>query len=70
MRWFIYIGWRMVITILCGYTLQQVVHTQGYLIDIKVILQAAVLTILAVRIWMPFETTTEAVKPEESFEDS
>jgi hypothetical protein len=57
------------ITVLCAYTLQQVVHTQGYLIDIKVILQAAVLTILAVRIWMPFESTKE-IKPEESFEDS
>ena len=70
MRWFVYFAWRSVITVLCAYTLQQVVHTQGYLIDLKVILQAAVLTILAVRIWMPFESTTEVVKPEESFEDS
>lgn len=50
------IGWftiRIAVTLACIWTIQNVIHTEGYLIPFKVLLVGAVCLIVGVRMWMP-----------------
>jgi hypothetical protein len=51
--WIIWISWRIIVTLLCVASIQNVIHREGYLIDFNVLLVGAILLIVGVRIWMP-----------------
>jgi hypothetical protein len=50
--WFIV---RITITLLCCKTLQYIISLQGYRIDFSDVLISAVMIIVGVRIWLPFD---------------
>ncbi len=44
---------RIVVTLLCVWTIQNVVHKDGYYIKFNTLLICAALVIVGVRFWMP-----------------
>lgn len=44
---------RVVVTLVCCLTIKSVVHTEGYYLDLKVLLVSAACLIVGVRFWMP-----------------
>lgn len=57
LRWIINnIVWfsiRLVVTLACIFTIQNVIHQEGYLIPYKILLVGAICLIVGVRLWMP-----------------
>ncbi len=53
LRWF---GWtliRLLVTFACIFTVQNIIHQEGYLISLPILLAASAAVIVGVRIWMP-----------------
>lgn len=44
---------RVVVTLACIWTLQNVIHREGYLVPYSTLLVGAVCLIVGVRMWMP-----------------
>lgn len=52
--WIWWFTWRLLVSGLCLWTIQNVVHQEGYFIETKVLVIAGACAILGIRIWMPF----------------
>ena len=53
-RWIWWITWRLVVSAVCLWTIQNVVHQEGYYIETRTLVIAGACAILGIRIWMPF----------------
>jgi hypothetical protein len=48
--WF---AWRLAVSGVCLWTIQNVIHQEGYYVETKTLLVAGACAILGIRIWMP-----------------
>lgn len=59
LQWAIkHIGWlaiRITVTLAGVWTMQNLIHKEGYLIDFRILLVGAICLIVMVRFWMPSE---------------
>jgi hypothetical protein len=46
-------AWRLAVSGVCLWTIQNVIHQEGYYIETKTLLVAGACAILGIRIWMP-----------------
>jgi hypothetical protein len=44
---------RCAVTLVCIWTIQNIIHQEGYYIEFKLLLVSAVCLIVGVRMWMP-----------------
>jgi len=51
--WFWWLFWRLIVSGVCLFTIQNVIHQEGYYIETKTLLIAGACAILGIRIWMP-----------------
>lgn len=51
--WIWWIVWRSAITLACMFTIQNVIHQEGYYIESRTLFVATVCAILGIRVWMP-----------------
>lgn len=51
--WVWWFAWRLVVTLACLWTVQNVIHQEGYYIEMKILMVAALCMIVGVRVWMP-----------------
>lgn len=51
--WVWWFGWRGVVTFACMFTIQNVIHQEGYFIEWKTMTVATLCAIVGLRIWMP-----------------
>jgi len=51
--WIWWLGWRSAITFACMFTIQNVIHQEGYRIAWSTMMVASVCAIIGIRIWMP-----------------
>lgn len=58
--WIWWITWRSAVTLACMYTVQNVIHQEGYYIENKTLLVATICAILGIRVWMPFNSRRES----------
>lgn len=61
--WIWWFTWRLVVSGLCLWTIQNVAHQEGHYIETKTLVIVGMCAILGIRIWMPF--AKEAKKREE-----
>jgi len=61
-QWAIHRVWwflvRVAVTLACIWTIQNLIHTEGYYIPFHILLVGAICLILGVRIWMPAQKDT------------
>jgi len=57
--WVWWFTWRSAVTFACMYTIQNVIHQEGYYVETKTLMVATICAILGIRVWMP-----SAHKPE------
>lgn len=60
--WVWWFTWRLVVSGLCLWTIQNAVHQEGYYIETRTLIISGLCVILGVRIWMPF---SKEAKPRE-----
>jgi len=53
MGWVWWFTWRLVVSGVCLFTIQNVIHQEGYYIENKTLIVAGLCAVLAIRIWMP-----------------
>jgi hypothetical protein len=51
--WIWWFGWRCAVTLTCMYTIQNVVHQEGYFISWETLFASTLCAIVGIRIWMP-----------------
>jgi hypothetical protein len=51
--WLWWLGWRSALTGACMYTLQNVIHQEGYRIDWQTMFIGTLCAIVGLRFWMP-----------------
>jgi len=51
--WVWWFTWRAAISLACLYTIQNVIHQEGYYIEWKTLVVSGICVILGVRFWMP-----------------
>lgn len=51
--WVWWFAWRLAVTLACLWTVQNVIHQEGYYIEYRVLVVAALCVIVGVRVWMP-----------------
>lgn len=51
--WVWWFGWRSAVTFACMFTIQNVIHQEGYFIEWKTLAVATLCSIVGLRIWMP-----------------
>jgi hypothetical protein len=56
--WVWWISWRLAASLACLWTIQNVIHQEGYFIEYRTLLVAGICIIVGVRIWMPATTQT------------
>lgn len=55
MGWVWWFTWRLAVSAACLFTIQNVIHQEGYYIENRVLLVAGICVVVGVRIWMPFK---------------
>lgn len=53
------IGWltiRVLVTLACVWTIQNIIYRDGYHVEFKTLIVAAIVIIVGVRMWMPGKT--------------
>jgi hypothetical protein len=53
MRWIVWFTIRAVVTLACVWTVQNLIVREGYRAEFDTLLFSAIVTIIAVRMWMP-----------------
>lgn len=53
MGWVWWFAWRLAVTGVCLWTIQNVIHREGYFIDSSTLVVAGLCAILGIRVWMP-----------------
>lgn len=49
--WVWWIGWRIVVSLACMYTLQHLMHEEGYYVSMTNMLSMGAVMVVAIRIW-------------------
>jgi hypothetical protein len=57
--WVWWFTWRTAVSLACMWTIQNVIHQEGYYIDFHVLLVAGVCAVVGIRVWMPSARETK-----------
>lgn len=52
--WVWWATWRLAVSLACLLTIQNVIHLEGYRVELSTLLVTGACAILGIRIWMPF----------------
>lgn len=52
-HWILWFMIRAAVTLVCVYTVQNLIHQEGYRVEFGTLLLASICAIIAIRMWMP-----------------
>jgi hypothetical protein len=52
-HWIVWFTVRAAITLVCIWTVQNLIHQEGYRVEFSTLLLASICAIVAIRMWMP-----------------
>jgi uncharacterized membrane protein len=64
-RWVVWFAIRVVVTLACIYSIQNIIHQEGYRVEFTTLLLASICAIIAIRMWMPSSKESEKINPSE-----
>lgn len=60
--WVWWIVWRLAVSLVCLYTIQNVIHQEGYYVEYPTLLVSGFCAVVGVRIWMPSAKQTKSLQ--------
>jgi hypothetical protein len=65
-HWVMWFALRAVVTLVCIYSIQNLIHQEGYRVEFSTLLLASICAIVAIRMWMPsYHKESEKLNPSE-----
>lgn len=57
--WVWWFAWRLAVSGVCLWTIQNVIHQEGYYIEFRTLLVTGVCAVVGIRFWMPSSKSTK-----------